>query len=200
LKWTGFEVFGVSKLDGSLTKKVRFEGTVIDESGNTIPLIIDIIVGHMTLGYTTVEDTNLQIDQFLLGENTAYAPSISQGIKKPISEIPENPLGLVEVVGNPDAIAKIGDVVAVTFKMKVEGNNSYVPGSNQGDEWYMVIQLGHETLLPGIGKAVVGMRVGETKNVTLSPEDAYGSADEHPLGGKSVRIENLTLVTITQAQ
>lgn len=32
-------------------------------------------------------------------------------------------------------------------------------------------------MIPGFDKAVQGMRVGETKTVTLAPEDAYGHFD-----------------------
>jgi FKBP-type peptidyl-prolyl cis-trans isomerase 2 len=36
---------------------------------------------------------------------------------------------------------------------------------------------GEQEILPGLQKALLGLKVGETKNVTLSPEDGYGSVD-----------------------
>jgi FKBP-type peptidyl-prolyl cis-trans isomerase 2 len=49
-----------------------------------------------------------------------------------------------------------------------ERSNGYTPS-------YFVI--GSEGILKGFNDAVIGMKVGETKNVTLQPADAYGNYD-----------------------
>lgn len=41
--------------------------------------------------------------------------------------------------------------------------------------------VGDERVLPGINKAVIGMREGEEKEITLEPEEAYGHNDEYPI-------------------
>jgi peptidylprolyl isomerase len=37
--------------------------------------------------------------------------------------------------------------------------------------------IGNQEVIPGFENAVVGMKVGESKNVTISPADAYGDYD-----------------------
>lgn len=37
--------------------------------------------------------------------------------------------------------------------------------------------IGNQEVIPGFENAVVGMKVGETKNITISPADAYGEYD-----------------------
>ncbi len=40
---------------------------------------------------------------------------------------------------------------------------------------------GGQEILPALQKAILGLKVGETKNVTLSPEDGYGPVDPNAL-------------------
>jgi FKBP-type peptidyl-prolyl cis-trans isomerase SlyD len=45
--------------------------------------------------------------------------------------------------------------------------------SNKGGEPLTYVQ-GHQQLIPGLERALAGMRAGEAKRVTVAPEDAYG--------------------------
>jgi len=41
----------------------------------------------------------------------------------------------------------------------------------------ITFQLGSGQMIAGFDSAVVGMTIGETKTITISPEDAYGAPD-----------------------
>lgn len=75
------------------------------------------------------------------------------------------------------AKAKIGDKVKVHYTGYLE--NGTVFESTVNDEPAVFI-IGDEnnTVLPGIEKAVIGMQKGETKSVSVPPEDAYGPYNE----------------------
>lgn len=67
--------------------------------------------------------------------------------------------------------AKIGDKVKVHFKGYLE--NGTVFGSTTDEEPFE-FTIGEKNMLPGFENAVVGMRNGDTKTITLPPEEAYG--------------------------
>jgi peptidylprolyl isomerase len=55
--------------------------------------------------------------------------------------------------------------------------------------------IGNEEVIPGFENAVTGMKVGETKNVTLQPADAYGDYD--PTYIQPVNMSDLLSANIT---
>ena len=68
--------------------------------------------------------------------------------------------------------AKIGDRVKVHFTGYLEDGKIF--GSTTGEEPFEFI-IGEKHMLPGFEKAVIGMNRGDTKTITLPPEEAYGS-------------------------
>ena len=44
--------------------------------------------------------------------------------------------------------------------------------ANENDPFFYL--HGHENVIPGIEKAVAGMKIGESKTFTVQPEDGYG--------------------------
>jgi FKBP-type peptidyl-prolyl cis-trans isomerase 2 len=67
--------------------------------------------------------------------------------------------------------AKCGDTVKVHFTGRLE--NGEVFTSSRASE-PLEFTLGSGQVIPGFEKAITGMEVGETKTVTLPPEEAYG--------------------------
>ncbi len=67
--------------------------------------------------------------------------------------------------------AKIGDKVKVNFEgCLVDGT---VFGSTMDGEPFK-FAIGEKNMLPGFENAVVGMKKGDTKKITLTPTEAYG--------------------------
>lgn len=87
-------------------------------------------------------------------------------------------------------VAKAGDNVSVDYFLTVGDNTSVVDTSNgtlalaagiydPAREPYepLMFVIGEGQLLPGFENNITGMKVGETKNFTLAPVDAYGEID-----------------------
>ena len=68
--------------------------------------------------------------------------------------------------------AKTGDRVKVHFEGYLEDGTVF--GSTMDDEPFE-FTIGEKNMLPGFENAVIGMQKGDTKTITLPPEEAYGS-------------------------
>lgn len=67
--------------------------------------------------------------------------------------------------------AKIADKVKVHFTGSLEDGTVF--GSTMNEETFE-FAIGEKNMLPGFESAVIGMQKGDTKTITLPPEDAYG--------------------------
>lgn len=64
-------------------------------------------------------------------------------------------------------------VVSIDYTLTVEGE---VVDSTEGDEPLLFLQ-GHQNIIPGLEKELAGMKIGDRKTVTVSPDQAYGEID-----------------------
>ena len=71
--------------------------------------------------------------------------------------------------------AKTGDMVKVQFEGYLEDGTVF--GSTTDDEPFK-FTIGEKNMLPGFENAVIGMQQGDTKTITLPPEEAYGPYKE----------------------
>ncbi len=69
---------------------------------------------------------------------------------------------------------KSGDKVAIHYKGSLEDGSVF--DSSEGRE-PLEFTVGSGQIIPGLDKALVGMKVGDRKTVTIAPEDAYGPHD-----------------------
>jgi FKBP-type peptidyl-prolyl cis-trans isomerase SlyD len=67
-----------------------------------------------------------------------------------------------------------GKEVSIEYTLKLEDQT--VVDTNVGDKPLTYIQGSHQ-IIPGLEKALEGMKVGENKKVTVKPEEGYGSVD-----------------------
>ena len=70
------------------------------------------------------------------------------------------------------AKAKIGDTVKVHFEGCLEDGTIF--GSTMDEEPFE-FTIGQKHMLAGFENAVIGMQKGDSKTITLAPEEAYGS-------------------------
>jgi len=61
-------------------------------------------------------------------------------------------------------------VISMDYELKVE--NSVIDFSEEGDP--IVFLQGHGNIIPGLEKAIQGMKVGESKTVLVKPAEGYG--------------------------
>ena len=66
-----------------------------------------------------------------------------------------------------------GQVVSVHYTGTFDNGEQF---DSSHDREALTFQVGNGQMISGFDAAVVGMSVGETKNITLSPTEAYGDA------------------------
>jgi len=68
-------------------------------------------------------------------------------------------------------VATAGDTVTVNYTLTLDDGSLYYTTAGRDPTQY---ELGKGALLQGFEDAVIGMRVGESRTVTVPPEEAYG--------------------------
>ncbi len=74
----------------------------------------------------------------------------------------------------PKAEVEKGSSVKIEYTLK--DDKGAVLDTNTGKEALAFTQ-GAQQIIPGLDRALLGMKVGDSKKVTVKPEDAYGSVD-----------------------
>ena len=74
----------------------------------------------------------------------------------------------------PSAVAA-GTEVSIEYTLKLDETNVF--DTNVGAEPLIYVQGSHQ-IVPGLEKALEGMKVGESKRVTVQPEEGYGTVHQ----------------------
>lgn len=74
----------------------------------------------------------------------------------------------------PKAAVEKGSSVKIEYTLK--DDKGAVLDTNTGKEALAFTQ-GAQQIIPGLDKALLGMKVGDSKKVTVKPEEAYGVVD-----------------------
>ena len=101
-----------------------------------------------------------------------------------------------------DPVAASGDTVSVHYVGKFPGGKVFDTSmkseavksglfSPARDYKPLQVVLGAHQVIQGFEEALVGMKVNETKEVTLPPEKAYGKVGRHPMAGKTLQFKLL---------
>ncbi len=85
---------------------------------------------------------------------------------------------------------KLGDVISIHCEGRLETGEVFE--STEGGPPFQ-FQVGSPEIIPGLSEAVIGMTEGEEKEVTLSPDKAFGERDERLV--KIIPRDALTLDT-----
>ncbi|HJK00221.1 MAG TPA: FKBP-type peptidyl-prolyl cis-trans isomerase [Methanocorpusculum sp.] len=81
-------------------------------------------------------------------------------------------------IGTADQTAQVNDTVNVYYTLTLEDGT--VRETNVGES-PLTFVLGSGQMIKGFDEAVVGMKPGETKTVTLTPDQAYGEYDNESI-------------------
>lgn len=71
--------------------------------------------------------------------------------------------------------AQTGDAVTINFSGKLANKEEILSTSESGPFPFVI---GDDTIFPKINDAIIGMKVGEKKKLTLAPADAFGEIDK----------------------
>ncbi|CAI2719355.1 FKBP-type peptidyl-prolyl cis-trans isomerase [Nitrospina watsonii] len=74
-----------------------------------------------------------------------------------------------------DRAVKEGDVIEIHYTGKLQDDTVF--DKSEGRE-PLKFTVGTKQIIPGMNQAVVGMKVGESKTVSMDPGDAYGPYDD----------------------
>ena len=81
----------------------------------------------------------------------------------------------VSPVAAEERLAKFGDVVEIHYTGKLEDQTVFDSSENRQP---LKFTLGEKGIIQGMNQAVQGMKQGESKTISISPEEAYGSYDD----------------------
>ena len=101
-----------------------------------------------------------------------------------------------------ETIAQIGDTVSVHYVGKFPGGKVFDTSMRAEavkaglfnlarDYKPLQVVLGKRQVISGFEEALVGMKINETKEITLPPEKAYGRSGNHPMAGKTLQFKLL---------
>ena len=99
-------------------------------------------------------------------------------------------------------MAKYGDVISVHYVGKFPGGKVFDTSMKAEaikagifnparDYTPLQVTLGAHQVISGFEEALLGMKVNDTKEVTLPPEKAYGRTGRHPMVGKTLQFKLL---------
>lgn len=98
--------------------------------------------------------------------------------------------------------AQQGDTVSVHYVGKFPGGKVFDTSmkaeavkaglfSPARDYKPLQVTLGAHQVISGFEEALTGMKINETKEVTLPPDKAYGRTGRHPMAGKTLQFKLL---------
>ena len=93
---------------------------------------------------------------------------------------------LAESPGGAGITISDGNVVSLEYTLTLQDKE--VLDTNVGEEPLIYTQGAHQ-IVPGLENALAGMKAGESKQVTVAPEDGYGKVDERRI--QEVPIEHI---------
>ncbi len=99
---------------------------------------------------------------------------------------------------DPSKVVAPGDTVAVEYTGRLEDGEIFDATERHGGE-PLKFEVGAGQMIKGFDRGVIGMKVGETRTLTIPPEDAYGVEGDHELAGKTLTFE-VKLVRLTKGR
>jgi peptidylprolyl isomerase len=78
-------------------------------------------------------------------------------------------------MSEPRRLARVGDTVQVHYTGKLDDGTVCLASAGRRP---LEFTIGRQRIILGIDEAVIGMRVGETRRVTVQPRDAFGERRE----------------------
>jgi FKBP-type peptidyl-prolyl cis-trans isomerase 2 len=71
-------------------------------------------------------------------------------------------------------LVTLGNKIKISLEGKFESGEIFYKKDNKD----FLIEVGKKQIFPALEKELLGMKVGETKTITLEPKDAYGEYSE----------------------
>eukprot|EP00750_Incisomonas_marina_P018670 INCI3112.1.p2 GENE.INCI3112.1~~INCI3112.1.p2 ORF type:complete len:339 (+),score=67.33 INCI3112.1:156-1172(+) len=102
--------------------------------------------------------------------------------------VPARALSVASAHAEAPSVVSEGVVASVKYTGTFEDGTVFDTNTNE-DGVPMDVAVGEGSMIPGFEAALVGMKVGDTKDITLSPEEGFGQPD--PAGIVEVELSQL---------
>lgn len=97
---------------------------------------------------------------------------------------------------NSSSAVKAGDIVAINYTGMLTNGTKFDSSYDRGQPIKFVVGKGQ--VIKGFDDGVVGMRVGEKRRLTISPNNGYGSQAVGAIPANSTLVFDVELVSIGQ--
>jgi peptidylprolyl isomerase len=93
------------------------------------------------------------------------------------------------------ATAKVGDDVWVDYTGKLTDGTKFDSSADHPDD-AIVFVIGHHKVIPGWEEGIVGMKVGQKRQLIIPPTLAYGANANGPIPANSTLVFDVQLVAL----
>jgi FKBP-type peptidyl-prolyl cis-trans isomerase len=101
------------------------------------------------------------------------------------------------VIGGGDTVVS-GSRVTVNYVASFEDGTVFDSSIARNEPFQFVVGSGQ--VIPGLDEAIVGMRVGGKRVITIPPELGYGLQDYGPIPGGSILVFDIELLKVEKPQ
>lgn len=98
-----------------------------------------------------------------------------------------------DVVEGTGPVVAIGQTLAVRYTGWISNGTQFDTNVNATDP--LMFKLGANEVIPGFDEAMVGVRVGATRQLIVPPSLAYGPYQYGPIPGNSVLVFNVEVIS-----
>lgn len=161
------------------------------EKKNNMNIILAVIICLVLVGLLVFISIKNKVN--MNSNNDIGAENINSNGTIPTNTEPTN-----NSVVSAGEVAKTGDTVSMNYTGRLE--NGTVFDSNVDPKFQHVqpfeFTLGAGQVIAGWDKGIVGMKIGEKKTLTISPEDGYGARGQGPIPPNATLIFDVELLAI----
>lgn len=160
------------------------------QKGN-ISIIVSFIIVACVIGLAVygIKKTSTQSVTEDNSQNTVIVPTSTTAQTKEVTNTPKK---------NMDKVAKNGDTLIMNYTGKLTDGTVF--DSNVDPKFNHVqpftFTLGAGQVIKGWDEGLVGMKVGEKKTLTISPDKGYGASGTGPIPPNATLIFDVELVGI----
>lgn len=144
-----------------------------------VAVVLTVVLAACGTGDSGDEPASIE-DQSAVGEATSTADAAANADTTATEESPtatstEVAASGEAATGEEPQVAQVGDTVSVHYRGTLDDGSEFDSSAGRDPLQFTV---GAGQVIPGFDTAVVGMTVGDKKEVRLEPDDAYGERND----------------------
>lgn len=97
-----------------------------------------------------------------------------------------------DMLKKEDKVSEIGDVIVINYSGKLQNDKEFDSSYKRGQPF--VFQVGVGQVIKGWDENLIGVKRGDKKTLTITPDKGYGNQDIKDQDGKIIIPKNSTLI------